>query len=125
MDQWTVAVLGAGGIGKTKLGSTFALNSFVGALLPSSCMPPIDVWTGMPPDEEPDPQFFKKQFVVDNHMCFVEVLTPTVGQVSKPPEDDILAKAQGFVLYEREMEAESQATQNHSGKGKKKNCIIL
>ncbi|KAF7349541.1 hypothetical protein MSAN_01744500 [Mycena sanguinolenta] len=61
-------------------------------------MPPINVWTDMPPDEEPDPQFFKKQFVVDNRMCFVEVLTPTVGQVSKPPEDDILAKSQGFVL---------------------------
>ncbi|KAF7328605.1 hypothetical protein MSAN_02478300 [Mycena sanguinolenta] len=93
MDQWTIAVLGEGGVGKTELSIAFALNTFVGALLPSQSMPPIIM-----PDEEPDPQFFRKQFVVDNHMCFVEVRAPTAGQVAKPPENEFLAEAQGFVL---------------------------
>ncbi|KAJ6503907.1 ras protein [Mycena sanguinolenta] len=70
MDLWTIAALGEGGVGKTELGIMFALNIIM-------------------PDEDPDPQFFRKQFVVDNRMCFVELLAPTAGQG---------IQAQGFVL---------------------------
>ncbi|KAF8217376.1 P-loop containing nucleoside triphosphate hydrolase protein [Mycena galopus ATCC 62051] len=74
MDQWTIAVLGEGGVGKTELGITFALNCIM-------------------PSEDPDPQFFRKQFVVDNHMCFVELLAHTASQL---PREGI--EAQGFLL---------------------------
>ncbi|KAF7349546.1 hypothetical protein MSAN_01745000 [Mycena sanguinolenta] len=97
MDQWTIAVLGAGSVGKTKLGITFLLNSFLGVSLPSLSLPPINAWTDIL-DEEPDPQFFRKQFVVDNRMCYIEVLTPTASQVTEPSKDEFLAKTQGFVL---------------------------
>jgi len=61
MDNWRVAVLGDGGVGKTALAVQFTLNCFV---------------------ETYDPTIedaYRKQLVVDNRMCFVEVID-TAGQ---------------------------------------------
>jgi len=61
MDCWRVAVLGDGGVGKTALAVQFTLNCFV---------------------ETYDPTIedaYRKQLVVDNRMCFVEVID-TAGQ---------------------------------------------
>ncbi|OJA18802.1 hypothetical protein AZE42_00849 [Rhizopogon vesiculosus] len=54
MDSWRVAVLGDGGVGKTALAVQFTLNCFV-------------------------EDAYRKQLIVDNKMCFVEVID-TAGQ---------------------------------------------
>ncbi|KAK6991482.1 ras protein [Favolaschia claudopus] len=59
MDQWTIAVLGDGGVGRTALAVQFTLNCF----------------TYDPTIEDA----YRKQFVLDNSMCFVEVID-TAGQ---------------------------------------------
>ncbi|KAJ7806727.1 small GTPase superfamily [Mycena leptocephala] len=58
MDSWTVALLGDGGVGKTALATQFTLNQ-----------------THDPTIEDA----FRKHFLVDNGLCFVEVLD-TAGQ---------------------------------------------
>ncbi|KAK6969175.1 P-loop containing nucleoside triphosphate hydrolase protein [Favolaschia claudopus] len=65
MDQWTIALLGDSRVGKTTLATMFTLNCIPGP--------------------------FRKQLVVDNRMCFVEVLDAEGG-------DYILPEGQGFVL---------------------------
>ncbi|KAJ7323989.1 P-loop containing nucleoside triphosphate hydrolase protein [Mycena albidolilacea] len=70
MDQWRIALLGDDGVGKTELAITVPVRD--------------------PP--------FRKQFVVDNRMCFVEVLAPTANQVAEPLQNELLAMGGGFVL---------------------------
>ncbi|KAK7041311.1 ras protein [Favolaschia claudopus] len=79
MDQWTIAVLGDGGVGKTALAVQFTLNCF----------------TYDPTIEDA----YRKQFVLDNSMCFVEVID-TAGQEEYGALRDqlILMEGQGFIL---------------------------
>ncbi|KAJ7862479.1 P-loop containing nucleoside triphosphate hydrolase protein [Mycena olivaceomarginata] len=81
MDSWRVALLGDGGVGKTALATQFTLNQ-----------------TYNPTIEDA----FRKHFLVDNKLCFLEVLD-TAGQgldyaalrdqwvrcVAQSPRDDI------------------------------------
>ncbi|KAJ7635579.1 ras protein [Mycena polygramma] len=75
MDQWTVAVLGDGGVGKTAFAVQFTLNCF----------------TYDPTIEDA----YRKQFVVDNRMCFVEIID-TAGQEEYATLRD--QEGQGFIL---------------------------
>ncbi|KAI5991582.1 P-loop containing nucleoside triphosphate hydrolase protein [Pisolithus albus] len=70
MDSWRVAVLGDGGVGKTALAVQFTLNCF----------------TYDPTIEDA----YRKQLIVDNKMCFVEVID-TAGQEHS-------REGQGFIL---------------------------
>ncbi|KAK7064529.1 ras protein [Favolaschia claudopus] len=81
MDQWTVAVLGDGGVGKTALAVQFTLNCFVG--------------------ETYDPTIedaYRKQFVVDNRMCFVEVIDTAGQEEYATLRDQWVREGQGFIL---------------------------
>jgi len=80
MDQWTVAVLGDGGVGKTALAVQFTLNCFV---------------------ETYDPTIedaYRKQFVVDNRMCFVEVIDTAGQEEYATLRDQWVREGQGFIL---------------------------
>ncbi|KAH9996593.1 ras family-domain-containing protein [Russula vinacea] len=74
MDCWRVAVLGDGGVGKTALAVQFTLNCFV-------------------------EDAYRKQLVVDNRMCFVEVID-TAGKVEEYAtlRDQWVREGQGFIL---------------------------
>ncbi|KAJ7273771.1 ras protein [Mycena rebaudengoi] len=80
MDQWIIALVGDGGVGKTALAVAFSLNTHVGM-----------------PETGPDP-VFRKQFILDNRMCFVEVLDPAGGQVAESLQNQFLREAEGFIL---------------------------
>ncbi|KAJ7188777.1 small GTPase superfamily [Mycena filopes] len=56
MDTWTIRVLGEGGVGKTALAIT-----------------------GGSYDGDPAPGEYRRQFLLDNRMCFVEIID-TAGQ---------------------------------------------
>ncbi|KAJ7475530.1 ras protein [Mycena galericulata] len=78
MDQWTVAVLGDGGVGKTALAVQFTLNCF----------------TYDPTIEDA----YRKQFVVDNRMCFVEVIDTAGQEEYATLRDQWVREGEGFVL---------------------------
>nr|AAF73473.1 Ras1p [Schizophyllum commune] len=80
MDNWRVAVLGDGGVGKTALAVQFTLNCFV---------------------ETYDPTIedaYRKQLVVDNKMCFVEVIDTAGQEEYATLRDQWVPKGQGFIL---------------------------
>ncbi|EDR01675.1 uncharacterized protein LACBIDRAFT_254501 [Laccaria bicolor S238N-H82] len=80
MDNWRVAVLGDGGVGKTALAVQFTLNSFV---------------------ETYDPTIedaYRKQLVVDNRMCFVEVIDTAGQEEYATLRDQWVREGQGFIL---------------------------
>ncbi|KAJ7770782.1 ras protein [Mycena maculata] len=78
MDQWTVAVLGDGGVGKTALAVQFTLNCF----------------TYDPTIEDA----YRKQFIVDNRMCFVEVIDTAGQEEYATLRDQWVREGQGFIL---------------------------
>jgi len=80
MDSWRVAVLGDGGVGKTALAVQFTLNCFV---------------------ETYDPTIedaYRKQLVVDNKMCFVEVIDTAGQEEYATLRDQWVREGQGFIL---------------------------
>ncbi|KAJ7023783.1 ras protein [Mycena alexandri] len=78
MDRWTVAVLGDGGVGKTALAVQFTLNCF----------------TYDPTIEDA----YRKQFIVDNRMCFVEVIDTAGQEEYATLRDQWVREGQGFIL---------------------------
>ncbi|KAJ7177359.1 ras protein [Mycena crocata] len=78
MDKWTVAVLGDGGVGKTALAVRFTLGCF----------------TYDPTIEDA----YRKQFIVDNHMCFVEVIDTAGQEEYATLRDQWVREGQGFIL---------------------------
>ncbi|KAK7040419.1 P-loop containing nucleoside triphosphate hydrolase protein [Favolaschia claudopus] len=80
MDQWTIALLGDSRVGKTTLATMFTLN----------CIPGV-----YPLEQGP----FRKQLVVDNRMCFVEVLDAEVLEDhSSAMREELMRNGQGFIL---------------------------
>lgn len=80
MDSWRVAVLGDGGVGKTALAVQFTLNCFV---------------------ETYDPTIedaYRKQLVVDDRMCFVEVIDTAGQEEYATLRDQWVREGQGFIL---------------------------
>ncbi|KAJ7069472.1 small GTPase superfamily [Mycena amicta] len=60
MDQWRIALLGAGGVGKTALAVQFTMNCFVQTYDPTL------------------EDGYRKQFIVDDRVCFLDLIdTPT------------------------------------------------
>ncbi|KAK6966701.1 P-loop containing nucleoside triphosphate hydrolase protein [Favolaschia claudopus] len=86
MDQWTIAVLGDGGVGKTALAVQFTLNCFVGQF------PVIFRWhccrLTIPTIEDA----YRKQFVLDNSMCLLSI--EEYGAL----RDQWVREGQGFIL---------------------------
>ncbi|PFH49232.1 hypothetical protein AMATHDRAFT_148105 [Amanita thiersii Skay4041] len=78
MDNWRVAVLGDGGVGKTALAVQFTLNCF----------------TYDPTIEDA----YRKQLVVDNRMCFVEVIDTAGQEEYATLRDQWVREGQGFIL---------------------------
>ncbi|PSR71273.1 hypothetical protein PHLCEN_2v12787 [Hermanssonia centrifuga] len=72
MDSWRVAVLGDGGVGKTALA----------------------VQTYDPTIEDA----YRKQLVVDNRMCFIEVIDTAGQEEYKTLRDQWVREGQGFIL---------------------------
>ncbi|KAJ6582296.1 P-loop containing nucleoside triphosphate hydrolase protein [Mycena capillaripes] len=83
MDQWKISVLGAGGVGKTALAVQFTLNCFVETYDPTG---PEDV--------------YRKQLVLDNRMCYAEVIDDIAVQEEPAELRDFewVREAQGFML---------------------------
>jgi len=80
MDSWRVAVLGDGGVGKTALAVQFTLNCFI-----QTYDPTIE-------------DAYRKQLMVDERMCFVEVID-TAGQDEYATlRDQWVREGQGFIL---------------------------
>jgi len=80
MDQWRVAVLGDEGVGKTALAVQYTLSCFV------------EVYDPM------DDGGYRRQVVVDNRPCFVEVID-TAGQDEYTTlRDQWVREGQGFLL---------------------------
>lgn len=80
MDHYRVAVLGDGGVGKTALAVQFTLNCFV---------------------ETYDPTIedaYRKRLIVDNRMCFVEVIDTAGQEEYATLRDQWVREGQGFVL---------------------------
>ncbi|KAI0048003.1 ras protein [Auriscalpium vulgare] len=80
MDSWRIAVLGDGGVGKTALAVQFTLNCFV---------------------ETYDPTIedaYRKQLVVDNRLCFVEVIDTAGQEEYATLRDQWVREGQGFIL---------------------------
>ncbi|KAJ7719545.1 ras protein [Mycena maculata] len=78
MDQCTVVVLGDGGVGKTALAVQFTLNCF----------------TYDPTIEDA----YRKQVVVDDRMCFVEVIDTAGQEEYATLRDQWVREGQGFIL---------------------------
>ncbi|KAJ7936558.1 hypothetical protein B0H13DRAFT_1495637, partial [Mycena leptocephala] len=64
MDSWRVALLGDGGVGKTAL-ATQVLKM---------CQPPTPLTVHFQTYDPTIEDAFRKHFLVDNGLCFVEVL---------------------------------------------------
>ncbi|PVF98867.1 ras-domain-containing protein [Serendipita vermifera] len=80
MDQWRVTVLGDGGVGKTALAVQFTLNCFI---------------------ETYDPTIedaYRKQMVVDQKLCFIEVIDTAGQEEYSTLRDQWVREGQGFVL---------------------------
>ncbi|KZS93274.1 ras protein [Sistotremastrum niveocremeum HHB9708] len=78
MDSWRVAVLGDGGVGKTALAVQFTLGCF----------------TYDPTIEDA----YRKQLVVDDRMCFVEVIDTAGQEEYATLRDQWVREGQGFIL---------------------------
>ncbi|KAK0208492.1 ras protein [Desarmillaria ectypa] len=89
MDNWRVAVLGDGGVGKTALAVQFTLNCFVEVCLmatgPDTYDPTIE-------------DAYRKQLIVDNRMCFVEVIDTAGQEEYATLRDQWVREGQGFIL---------------------------
>ncbi|SJL05912.1 related to small G-protein Ras2 [Armillaria ostoyae] len=97
MDNWRVAVLGDGGVGKTALAVQFTLNCFVGAFL--TCR--LVSLNSHLPIETYDPTIedaYRKQLIVDNRMCFVEVIDTAGQEEYATLRDQWVREGQGFIL---------------------------
>ncbi|EJD55481.1 ras protein [Auricularia subglabra TFB-10046 SS5] len=79
MDQWRIAVLGDGGVGKTALAVQFTMN----------CSLTYD-----PTIEDA----YRKQLLVDNKMCFVEVIDTAGQEEYSTLRDQWVREGQGFIL---------------------------
>ncbi|KDR73286.1 hypothetical protein GALMADRAFT_37981, partial [Galerina marginata CBS 339.88] len=81
MDTWTVALLGDAGVGKT----TLALQVFPNMY-----------------DQTYDPNLddgpYRKKLIVDNKMCFIEVIDTRGSEDYDNLRDEWIREAQGFVL---------------------------
>ncbi|KAF7346874.1 Ras protein [Mycena venus] len=86
MDQWTVAVLGDGGVGKTALAVQFTLNCFLNF--------PILAETYDPTIEDA----YRKRYIVDNRMCFVEVIDTAGQEEYATLRDPWIQEGRGFIL---------------------------
>ncbi|KZP26230.1 ras protein [Athelia psychrophila] len=78
MDSWRIAVLGDGGVGKTALAVQFTLNCF----------------TYDPTIEDA----YRKQLLVDNKICFVEVIDTAGQEEYATLRDQWVREGQGFLL---------------------------
>ena len=79
MDQWKIAVLGDNGVGKTALAVHFTMG-----------------WSYAPTIEELE--FYRKQLLVDNKMCFVEVFDTPAQRDDPTVRDQWIREGQGFLL---------------------------
>jgi len=80
MDRWRVAILGDGAVGKTALAVQFTMNAFV---------------------ETYDPTIedsYRKQIVVDEQMCFIEVIDTAGQEEYATLRDQWVREGQGFIL---------------------------
>ncbi|KAG8936330.1 Ras GTPase ras2 [Tulasnella sp. 419] len=80
MDHWRITVLGDGGVGKTALAVQFMLGCFV---------------------ETYDPTIedaYRKQALVDDKMCFIEVIDTAGQEEYATLRDQWVREGQGFVL---------------------------
>ncbi|KAI0094590.1 small GTPase superfamily [Irpex rosettiformis] len=80
MDSWRIALLGDGGVGKTALAVQFTLNCYVGEYDPT-----IE-------------DFYRKQLVVDNRMCYVEVIDTAGQEEYATLRDQWVKEGEGFIL---------------------------
>jgi len=80
MDNWRITVLGDGGVGKTALAVQYMLGCFV---------------------ETYDPTIedaYRKQALVDERMCFIEVIDTAGQEEYATLRDQWVREGQGFVL---------------------------
>jgi len=80
MDHWRIAILGDGGVGQTALAVQFTMNCYV---------------------EVYDPTIedaYRKQLLVDNKMCFVEVIVTAGQEEYSTLRDQWVREGQGFIL---------------------------
>ncbi|KAG8914456.1 Ras GTPase ras2 [Tulasnella sp. 417] len=80
MDNWRITVLGDGGVGKTALAVQYMLGCFV---------------------ETYDPTIedaYRKQAMVDDRMCFIEVIDTAGQEEYATLRDQWIREGQGFVL---------------------------
>ncbi|KAG9018638.1 Ras GTPase ras2 [Tulasnella sp. 427] len=80
MDNWRITVLGDGGVGKTALAVQYMLGCFV---------------------ETYDPTIedaYRKQALVDEHMCFIEVIDTAGQEEYATLRDQWIREGMGFVL---------------------------
>ncbi|KAF8190750.1 ras protein [Mycena galopus ATCC 62051] len=83
MDQWHVVVVGDAGVGKTALAVRFTLNCFV----------------GLPQTYDPvDSEGYRKRFLVDNRMCFIEVIDTPGQEEYGTLLDQWVRHGEGFIL---------------------------
>ncbi|KAJ2928782.1 hypothetical protein H1R20_g8171, partial [Candolleomyces eurysporus] len=95
MDSWRVAVLGDGGVGKTALAVQFTLNCFVG----ESRSRHLRQYPAHPaPLSVSREDAYRKQLVVDNKMCFVEVIDTAGQEEYATLRDQWVREGQGFIL---------------------------
>ncbi|KAF7964866.1 hypothetical protein HWV62_2091 [Athelia sp. TMB] len=88
MDNWRIALLGDGNVGKTALAVQFVLNRFVGESNTlatnhyNHLIPILQRVVALTLSQTYDPTIedaYRKQLVVDNKMCFLEIID-TAGQ---------------------------------------------
>jgi len=80
MDSWRVAILGDGGVGKTALAVQFTLNCYV-----ETYDPTIE-------------EAYRKQFMVDDQMCFIEIIDTAGQEEYATLRDQYVREGQGFIL---------------------------